>query len=154
MGKQAVSGKALRSKSMMTTIQIEVTGEHSPPIGNPINLYATEVLSSADFKQIWCSPNIWLPSDMALEITPAIPGLYIISHAIWDGQISFLCQFGIQWSGPEELNGQLLAYACIVEKPLAKVRFIQKDSQGRRIVTGDVRPIENSDTPRDAESGE
>jgi hypothetical protein len=138
----------------MTTVQIKVIGEHPPLTSNPINLYATEVLNSGYFKQIVCSPNIWLPPGLELEITPAIPGLYITSHSIWDGQICFLYHLGFEWKGPSEMKGKLVAYASIVEKPLAKVRFIQKDSQGIRIVTGDARQIENRNTETDTKPGE
>jgi hypothetical protein len=136
----------------MTTVQIKVLDEHPPPTGNPINLYAKEVWWSS-FQQIGCSPQIWLPPGFELIIKSAIPGLFITAHEIWEGNINLCTQLGIQWKYPNELKGQLVAYAHIVESPQAKVRFIQKNSEGRRIVTGDARPVD-SNTVRDDESGE
>ena len=136
----------------MTTVQIQVDDGSRPPTSNPGNLYASEVLHS-HFIQILCSPKIWLPSGFTMQVQSAIPGLYIISHAIWDGRVKILAHLGVEWQGGE-LKDLLIAYGRIVEQPLAPIRFMHKDSQGRRIVTGDARPIDDSNSERDAESGE
>lgn len=134
----------------MTTMQIKVNDEHPPPTGNPINLYAIDVLCSS-FQQISCSPQIWLPPGFELVIKSAMPGLFITSHEVLDGNVNLSAHRG---HASDELKGRLVAYAHIVERPLAKVRFVHKDSKGRRIVTGDARPIENCDTTPDTQPGE
>lgn len=143
----------------MTTVQIKVNDEHPPPTGNPISLHCLGHWASELSEDLWasemiCSPQIWLPSGFELVIKSAIPGLFITSHEVFDGNINLITHFGTQWHFPPELEGKLVAYAHIVEKPLAKVRFVHKDSKGRRIVTGDARPIENCDNTSDTQPGE
>jgi hypothetical protein len=136
----------------MKTVQIKVIGEHPPPTSNPIDLYVLDACSGT-FIEFFCSPKIWLPEGMVLELDCVMDGLYISSHKVTDGQVSLIAHRGAGYTGAK-FEGEIVAKARIVESPLAKVRFIQKDTKGRRIITGDARPVENSDTDSDSKPGE
>lgn len=146
---------------MMTTVQIEVRGERPPPTGNPFELYAckkhdewTNIEWHQGIVEIRCGLKLWLPEGMTLEVESSADGLYVLGCRIEDGEI-FLMTMRQGASYNELLKGEtVLATVKIVEKEAAKVRFIQKDKKGRRIVTGDARPIENSDTETDSQPGE
>jgi len=77
---------------------------------------------------------------LKLEVESAIDGLYVTSHTIQDGRVILL--FRAESEIPKK--GMLVAYGSIVERPLANVRFMHKDNKGRRIVTGEAMPIEES----------
>ena len=139
---------------MMTTVQIQVTGEHPPPTDNPIDLYAIEVKHTdtlGAFSEVICSPKVWIPNDLKIDVTTALPGLYILSHSVWDGQIKLVVMTGQDFQG--ELKG-FVAYATISDRAKARIRFMQKDTKGRRIVTGEAKPVENRDTTPDSQPGE
>ena len=121
----------------MQAIKIEVTGAHPPPTGNPLSLY---VRANRGIEALECSPSVWLPPNLKLEVESAIDGLYVTSHTIQDGRVILL--FRAESEIPKK--GMLVAYGSIVERPLANVRFMHKDNKGRRIVTGEAMPIEES----------
>ena len=145
---------------MMTTIQIKVTDERPPPTGNPFKLYVskadvgwTNIQWIQGIVEMRCGLKLWLPDDMKLEVVSSAPGLYVLGCRIEDGEIFLMTmQHGKSWD--EILDKGYLATVAIVENTPAKVRFMNKDAKGRRIVTGDARPIENSDTETDSQPGE
>ena len=135
---------------MLTTVKIVETEGHPTPTSNPFPLYSKEVVSViGDLRQIKCSPEVHLPLGRGLVVRSALPGTPVLSWTVEDGVITVTTAGGSVWDGRKAI-----AICEVVEHQPIPVRFAQSDKQGRRMITGDVKPVENRDTLRDTESGE
>jgi len=122
----------------MKTIMLSVNSGIQSPSANPFKIFACESIPSG-IPEVWhvdSGVEIKMPVEVRLHLEP-MSGVYILCHTLTDsGRLRFLV------SGKFEL-GDCVAMGWIVERNVVQVRFMEKGSQGGRIIRGEPRQVEN-----------
>ena len=152
----------------MNTISIWRESAIQPPTGNPFELRVwsaqtsrsretAQRIAGADcymgiphvlpFWTIETGLRITLPNHLEFRVTSVIPGAFVLSFA---PDLSMVFAYYAGRDRGKDLH--VFAQAEIIEKHSAKVRFVEMNGDGGRIVRGDTKSVESSSPTGVAES--